>query len=177
MDILRFWLKKDSYWFLSKIIHLKQRKLVKKNYLLFIYCLCIIVISTQCTGGNMKSVFNETITPDEKNIASQGAPVTTSYITPGTQDTPTTVAPTKIHPTPTPAPIFIQGEPVEEFQFQALDGTIIKTSEQQGKPLIIVAWRASCPFCKRYLPMLQDVYEKYSADFDIWALNFGIPPR
>lgn len=150
---------------------------MKKIFKLLAFCFCLILISTQCSGGNIKPVLNEAITPDEKNIASQGEPETTPYITPDTSDTSTKVAPTEIHPTPTPAPIFIQDEPIESFQFQALDGTTIKSSEQLGKPLIIVAWRASCPFCKRYLPMLQDVYEKYSADFEIWALNFRDSPE
>ena len=150
---------------------------MKKTFRLLAYCFCLIVISTQCTGGNIKSVLNSTITPDEKNIVSQVEPDITPSIIAETPDTPTPLAPTKPHPTSTPAPLFIQGEQIEDFQFQALDGIIIKSSEQQGKALIIVAWRASCPFCKRYLPMLQDVYEKYSEDIEVWALNFRDSPE
>jgi thiol-disulfide isomerase/thioredoxin len=150
---------------------------VKKVFVLIAYCFCLIGFSTQCAAGDIQTAFKKTITPDSKISTSQVEPGTASLITPEISGTSTSAVPAATLPTPTPAPVFIPGEPLENFHFRALDGTIINSSDQVGKQLIIVAWRSSCPFCKRYLPMLQKTYEMYKGDFEIWALNFRDSPE
>lgn len=125
--------------------------------------------------GIMKSDLNATRIPNAKNVSIPVEPETPPNIALEIPGTPTTTAPNDI--LQTPAPIFRQAEPFENFHIQSLDGKIIDSTEQIGRPIIIVAWRASCPFCKRYLTMLQDVYEKHSEDFEIWALNFRDSPE
>lgn len=45
-----------------------------------------------------------------------------------------------------------------------LQGHHLSLSDYQGKPVILVFWATWCPYCKKLLPGLNRVYEKYKAD-------------
>ena len=51
----------------------------------------------------------------------------------------------------------------EDWTLNNLQGEKIQLSEYQGKPVILVFWATWCPYCKKLLPGMQRLHEKYSA--------------
>jgi thiol-disulfide isomerase/thioredoxin len=99
------------------------------------------------------------------------------HIMPGLQCTPIPPTPTIPQPTLTPAPSFVNANPLSDFPIHTLDGTIINSRDAIGKVIVIVSWRASCPYSKEFLPKLQKYYEKYSPELVVWALNYQDSPE
>ncbi len=53
-----------------------------------------------------------------------------------------------------------------------LQGKDIRLSDYQGKPVLLVFWATWCPYCKKLLPGVNRVYEKYKAKgFTVIAMN------
>ena len=49
----------------------------------------------------------------------------------------------------------------EDWTLNNLDGTPVTLSNFQGKPTILVFWATWCPYCKKLLPGIQELHEKY----------------
>ena len=54
--------------------------------------------------------------------------------------------------------------PADDFTLApALGGKEISLSQFKGKPTMVVFWATWCPPCRREIPLLKDLYKKYSA--------------
>jgi len=49
----------------------------------------------------------------------------------------------------------------KDWTLNSLDGKAITLSDFQGKPTILVFWATWCPYCKKLLPGIQELHEKY----------------
>lgn len=47
------------------------------------------------------------------------------------------------------------------WQLKKQDGTIVKSSDYQGKPLILHFWATWCPYCKKLQPGLDKLSKQY----------------
>lgn len=50
------------------------------------------------------------------------------------------------------------------WQLQTEQGQVVKSSDFEGKPLIIHFWATWCPYCKKLQPGLDRLYKKYQKD-------------
>ena len=49
----------------------------------------------------------------------------------------------------------------QDWQLNNLDGQPIHLSAYQGQPVVLVFWATWCPYCKKLLPGIQQLHEKY----------------
>jgi len=49
----------------------------------------------------------------------------------------------------------------EDWQLINLSGENVRLSEYQGRPVLLVFWATWCPYCKKLLPGIQKLHEKY----------------
>lgn len=60
----------------------------------------------------------------------------------------------------------------KDWTLTNLAGEKVTLSSFQGKPIILVFWATWCPYCKKLLPGLQTLHEKYQAKgLNIIAVN------
>ncbi len=50
------------------------------------------------------------------------------------------------------------------FELKDLNGKVVKSSEYQGKVILINFWATWCPPCKREIPDFIDLYKKYQKE-------------
>jgi thiol-disulfide isomerase/thioredoxin len=48
-----------------------------------------------------------------------------------------------------------------EWELRNEAGEIVKSSDFEGKPVILHFWATWCPYCKKLQPSLQRIYDKY----------------
>ncbi len=53
---------------------------------------------------------------------------------------------------------------MSQWQLYNEAGQLVKSSDFQGKPLVIHFWATWCPYCKKLQPGLDTLYRKYQAD-------------
>jgi thiol-disulfide isomerase/thioredoxin len=99
------------------------------------------------------------------------------HIMPGIQCTPIPSTPTLHKPTSTPIPSITEGDHLGDFLINTLDGTTINSQDLMGKAIVIVSWKADCPYSKKVLPVLQKYYDKYSSELVILGLNYQDSPE
>jgi peroxiredoxin len=54
------------------------------------------------------------------------------------------------------------GNAAPDFELQALDGTTVKLSDFQGKPVLLTFGATWCPDCRAETPVLEDLHRKNS---------------
>lgn len=66
------------------------------------------------------------------------------------------------------------GDSAPDFQLIGLDGQVHKLSDYKGKVVLLNFWGTFCPPCKKEMPDMQKVYEKWQqAGFEILAVNLA----
>ncbi len=50
-----------------------------------------------------------------------------------------------------------------DWTLKNLNGEMMTLSDSQGKPTLLVFWATWCPYCKKLLPGIEALHEKYSA--------------
>lgn len=64
------------------------------------------------------------------------------------------------------------GQAVPAFDTVLLDGKLLPKSELKGRTVLVVFWATWCPVCRRELPKLQELHDKYHGKgFEILALS------
>jgi len=59
-----------------------------------------------------------------------------------------------------------------DFTLQSLNGPEITLADYKGvKPVILDFWATWCPNCRRDMPILSDLYEKYNGEVEVIAVN------
>jgi peroxiredoxin len=53
------------------------------------------------------------------------------------------------------------GKPAPDFQFGGPDEQPISLSDLQGSPVLLNFWTIDCPYCRKEMPYLQQIYEKW----------------
>ena len=53
------------------------------------------------------------------------------------------------------------GQVSPDWQLDLLDGSPLRLSEFRGQAVILVFWATWCPYCKKLLPGIQRLHEKY----------------
>lgn len=62
------------------------------------------------------------------------------------------------------------------FTLEDLDGREYSLDSARGKVLLLDFWATWCPPCKKAIPELISIYEKYKAeDFQLWGIGFDKP--
>lgn len=62
-----------------------------------------------------------------------------------------------------PATQLVQGNPVPDFELEALDGTTINLGAQLGKVLVLNFFASWCDPCQREAPALEQAWREYKA--------------
>jgi len=52
----------------------------------------------------------------------------------------------------------------KDWTLSNLDGKPVKLSRYKGQPVLLVFWATWCPYCKKLLPGIQSLHEKYGVD-------------
>jgi cytochrome c biogenesis protein CcmG/thiol:disulfide interchange protein DsbE len=63
------------------------------------------------------------------------------------------------------------GNAAPDFELKTLDGKSIRLSELQGQKVILNFWATWCPPCRAEMPEMQNFYEKYNKDVEVFAVN------
>ncbi|WP_444997626.1 peroxiredoxin family protein [Aliikangiella sp. IMCC44359] len=50
----------------------------------------------------------------------------------------------------------------KDWVLKSLHGKPVRLSDYQGHPVLLVFWATWCPYCKKLLPGISDLHEKYS---------------
>ncbi len=64
-----------------------------------------------------------------------------------------------------------QGFKAPDFTFINQEGKEVSLYDLNGKPVFLVFWASWCPHCKKELPSVQELYEKYGEDIHFLAIN------
>ena len=56
------------------------------------------------------------------------------------------------------------GEAAPEFTLKDLDGGEVRLADQRGQVVLIDFWATTCPPCRKELPHIQRIHEKYQND-------------
>lgn len=67
--------------------------------------------------------------------------------------------------------VVVVGQPLPPFCVQMNDSTYVSNHDLNGKPSIIVFFNTSCLDCRKELPIIQEVYEKYSDKIKLLAIS------
>jgi peroxiredoxin len=51
-----------------------------------------------------------------------------------------------------------------DFTLEALDGSTVTLSDLRGTPVFLNFWNTNCQYCKYEMPIIQKIFERYSAD-------------
>ena len=73
-------------------------------------------------------------------------------------------------------PTLKRGERVPDINFVSTDGgaSYSLPAETAGKLTVILFWSEGCPYCKKEMPFIQPVYEKYrDSGFEFVAVHAG----
>ncbi|MFY9269372.1 MAG: redoxin domain-containing protein [Candidatus Manganitrophaceae bacterium] len=66
------------------------------------------------------------------------------------------------------------GGPAPDFVLSDLDGKAVRLSDHRGKVVLLDFWATWCEPCKKALPEIQGIYEKYQENgFVVLGVNFG----
>ena len=63
------------------------------------------------------------------------------------------------------------GNSAPDFELQNIEGNSVKLSDLRGKVVGINFWATWCAPCVYEMPMFQEMYEEYSPDLEILAIN------
>ncbi|MFN2176925.1 MAG: TlpA family protein disulfide reductase [Anaerolineales bacterium] len=63
------------------------------------------------------------------------------------------------------------GKPAPDFELMNIEGEIVKLSDLRGMVVGINFWATWCAPCVYEMPMFQEMYEEYSPDLEILAVN------
>jgi len=68
------------------------------------------------------------------------------------------------------------GSIAPEFQIKTLSGKLVDSASLKGdKPMILIFWATWCPECKKEIPSINQLYEKFKPKgMEVLALNVGI---
>lgn len=68
-----------------------------------------------------------------------------------------------------------EGQPLPDFSIQAFDGSHYSRATLAGKPVLLVFWNTWCSTCKRELPQVNSLAEKFGPrGLEILAVNTAI---
>ncbi|MDX1454827.1 MAG: TlpA disulfide reductase family protein [Gammaproteobacteria bacterium] len=73
--------------------------------------------------------------------------------------------------TPKPTPTLVETLP--DFEFKTLDGKTVTLADYEGKALVVNFWATWCAPCRKEIPLLVEMQEKY-AEQDIQLLGVAI---
>lgn len=63
-----------------------------------------------------------------------------------------------------------------DFTLKTLEGETITLSEYRGKkPVVLDFWASWCPNCRRDMPILSGLYEKYGDEVEVIGVNLAEP--
>ncbi|QQG45128.1 MAG: TlpA family protein disulfide reductase [Candidatus Sungiibacteriota bacterium] len=62
-----------------------------------------------------------------------------------------------------------------EFSFNDYNGKEVKLSDFRGKPILVNAWAAWCPFCREELSDFAKVKEEFGGKFEVIAIDRAEP--
>lgn len=69
------------------------------------------------------------------------------------------------------------GKPAPEFELGTLDGQMLSLSQFRGSPVLLNFWATWCGPCRREMPYLQKVYERWQGvGLVLLAINIGESP-
>jgi thiol-disulfide isomerase/thioredoxin len=67
------------------------------------------------------------------------------------------------------------GEAMPDFHLNTLAGDSVSRAGLSGKPLLLVFWNTWCPSCKKELPRINQLAERYSGKgVTVLAINTGL---
>ena len=83
-----------------------------------------------------------------------------------------TVAKTPAVPQQATASKFVSMGIAPSFELPKLDGNLLKSSDLEGKVVIVDFWATWCPPCRQMIPELKKVHNKYkNSNFEIVAIS------
>lgn len=63
------------------------------------------------------------------------------------------------------------GKPAPDIELQNIAGETVRLSDLKGKVVVVNFWATWCSPCVYEMPMFQEMYEEYSSDLEILAVN------
>jgi peroxiredoxin len=64
------------------------------------------------------------------------------------------------------------GQPAPDFTLKSMDGKNFNLTEQRGNIILINFWASWCGPCRKEMPVLQDLQEKYQdLGVQVWGIN------
>lgn len=63
------------------------------------------------------------------------------------------------------------GKPAPDIDLQNIEGETVRLSDLRGKIVVVNFWATWCGPCVYEMPMFQEMYEEYSSDLEILAVN------
>jgi len=65
------------------------------------------------------------------------------------------------------------GDPAPDFEFEALDGQLIRLSHYRGRPVLLYFWASWCGACELLAPMLRSVYDRFHPNgLEVLSISF-----
>jgi len=65
------------------------------------------------------------------------------------------------------------GKKAPDVQFENINGGVVKVSDFKGKPTVLVFWQVFCHGCKKELPAVSKLAEKYGDKVRFYAVVLG----
>lgn len=66
------------------------------------------------------------------------------------------------------------GEPMPDFSIQTFDGKVLARTDMEGRPALLVFWNTWCASCRRELPSINRLAEKFGPQgLAVLAINTG----
>lgn len=64
------------------------------------------------------------------------------------------------------------GKPVPGFDSLLMDGSVLKAEQLAGRPLLVIFWATWCPICRKELPQIEKLHQRYKArGFEVLAVS------